>query len=300
MGFSRHHVLMVLPALFWAGNALIGRATVGQIPPIALSFWRWALALLIILPFTIRETLEILPVLRARWRLVVGLSLFSVTAYNTLLYLALQTTTAINATLVAVSMPVMMQILAYLWLGETLGVVRGLGIGLSLLGVLGIIVRGDPARLTGLSLTGGDLLVLVAVLSWAIYSVMLKRYPLPVRSFPLLTVLIAVGTVFILPFYLWELASGVTMEFQWSSVMAILYTSVFASLLAYYFWNQGMAALGAGVAGQYAYLMPLFTAILAVLLLGETFSWYHWAGGGLIFAGLWLSSRSSVAPGRSR
>lgn len=295
MGISRHHVLMLLPPLFWAGNALVGRAAVGQIPPIALSFWRWVLALLIILPFTLRETIQFLPVLKARWRLVAGLSLFSVTAYNTLLYLALQTTTAINATLVAVSMPVMMLVMGRLWLGESLGAVRTMGIGLSLLGVLGIIIHGDPARLAGMSLSGGDFLVLAAVLSWAIYSVMLKRHPLPVPPLPLLTCLIAVGTLFILPFYLWELASGIGMELRWSSAAAILYTSVFASLLAYYFWNQGVAALGAGVAGQYTYLMPLFTALLAVILLGETLNWYHWAGGGLIFAGLWLSSRASSA-----
>lgn len=289
-GFTRHHALLVLPVLFWAGNVFVGRATVGQVPPIALSFWRWALALIIILPFTWRQVGAALPVLRARWGLVVVLSLFSVTAYNTLLYLALQTTTAINATLVAASMPVMMLILARLWLKEPIGPRQGLGIAISLAGVLAIIARGDFARLLGLGLSGGDLLVLVAVLSWAIYSVAYKRNPLPVGGLALLTVLIAVGTVAILPLYLWELAAGAVMEPRWTSLAAIVYTAVFPSLLAYHFWNLGVVALGAGVAGQYTYLMPVFTAVLAVFLLDEPFNWFHWLGGGLTFGGLWLTN----------
>lgn len=289
-GFSRHHLLMILPGLFWAGNALVGRATVGQLPPITLSFWRWAVALVIILPFTWRQVIEALPVLRTRWRLVLGMSLFSVTAYNTLLYLALQTTTAINATLVAASMPIMIVILAWIWLRDPIGLRQGIGIVISLMGVMAIIARGDVGRLLGLGLSGGDFLVLAAVLSWAVYSILYKRNPLPIGGLALLSVLIAVGTVAIFPLYLWELNSGAVMDLRWTSLAAIVYTAVFPSLLAYHFWNLGVVALGAGVAGQYTYLTPLFTAILAVFLLDEPFLWFHWLGGGLTFAGLWLTT----------
>ncbi|CAA7627487.1 DMT family transporter [Magnetospirillum sp. SS-4] len=288
--FNRHHLLLVLPALFWAGNALVGRATVGQVPPIALSFWRWALALAIILPFTLPEVLRALPVLRPRWRLVLGMGLTSVAAYNTFLYLALQTTTAINATLVAAAMPMMILALGVIWLKTRIPPRQGLGLAVSLAGVLAVIARGDPARLAGVGLTGGDGLVLAAVLAWAVYSVLLRRHPLPVGPLALLTVLIAVGVAAILPLYLWELTTGAAIRPHWSSWAAIAYTSVFPSLLAYYFWNGGVAALGADVAGQYTYLTPLFTAALATVLLGESFQWFHAVGGGLIFAGIWLTT----------
>lgn len=289
-GFNRHHLLLILPALFWAGNALVGRATVGQVPPIALSFWRWALALAIILPFTLPQVLRALPVLRPRWRLVLGMGLTSVTAYNTFLYLALQSTTAINATLVAAAMPMMILALGLVWLKTPVPPRQGVGLAISLAGVLAVIAQGDPARLAAVGLTGGDGLVLVAVLSWAVYSILLRRHPLPVGSLALLTVLIAVGVVAILPLYLWELSTGAAIQPHWSSWAAIAYTSVFPSLLAYYFWNQGVAALGAEVAGQYTYLTPLFTAVLATIVLGESFQWFHAVGGGLIFAGIWLTT----------
>ncbi|MGE5504850.1 MAG: DMT family transporter [Actinomycetota bacterium] len=289
-GFTRHHALMVLPVLFWAGNALVGRATVGQVPPLALSFWRWFFALLLILPFTFRDILESRAVIRANWAHLVGMGLFSVAAYNTLLYVALQTTTAINALIVAASLPVMILILSRLWLAEPVRPAQVVGIAVSLSGVLAVIAEGSPARLAQVGLTGGDGLVLLAVLSWAIYSVMLRRRPVPMGGLALLTVLIAVGVVAILPLYLWELAGGAAIAPHWSSWAAIAYTAVFPSLLAYALWNRGVAALGAAVAGQFTYLMPLFTAVLAVLLLDEHFRWYHAAGGGLIFAGIWLAT----------
>ena len=295
-GLNRYHALMVLPVLFWAGNALVGRATVGEVPPLALSFWRWALALLIVLPFTFRDVWGARAVFLARWKVVLGMGLFSVAAYNTLLYLALQTTTAINATLVAASMPVMMLGLSRLWLKDPIRLRQGGGILLSLAGVLAVVAQGDPARLAAVGLTGGDLLMLAAVLSWAIYSIMLRRYPMPVGGLTLLTVLILVGVLAILPLYLWELATGALIRPQWTAWAAIAYTAVFPSVLAYYFWNRGVQVLGASVAGQYTYLMPLFTAILAVALLDERFRWFHGLGGGLIFAGIWLTTTKASRP----
>jgi drug/metabolite transporter (DMT)-like permease len=289
-GSIRWHLLMVLPMLFWAGNALVGRATVGQVPPIALSFWRWALALALVLPFTFREVAAARPILLAHWRAVLGLGLFSVAAYNTLLYLALQTTTAINATLVTASMPVMILLLSRLWLGETIRRRQAIGILVSAAGMVAVVSKGDLGGLALLGLTAGDGLMLGAVLSWAVYSVMLRRYPVPVGGLALLTVLIAVGVAGILPLYLWELSTGATIQPGWSAWAAIAYTAVFPSLLAYYFWNGGVARLGAATAGQYTYLMPLFTAVLAVALLDERFRWYHGLGGGLIFAGIWLAT----------
>jgi len=290
-------LLLVLPPLFWAGNALTGRAVANHVAPIELSFWRWVLALALLLPFTARDVLAHRRLFLERWRVVVLMGLFSVAAYNTLLYMAVQTTTAINATLVGASMPLMLLLLGRLWLGEAIRPAQALGIAVSACGVLAVVARGDPGRLAGLVLTPGDGLMLLATLSWAIYSIMLRRYALPVAGTTLLAVLILVGVVALLPLYAWHAATHPAFAPDAGVLAAIGYTAVFASLLAYYFWNRGVAAVGAATAGQYTYLIPLFTAVLAVMLLGEEFQWFHAAGGALIFGGLALATRRAKAKG---
>lgn len=284
------YLLLLLPPLFWAGNALVGRATVGEIPPLALSFWRWVLAFCLILPFTARDILAHRALLMERWRVLVVLALFSVAAYNTLLYLALQSTTAINATLMGTSLPLMVLVLARMWLGEAIRPRQAAGIAVSAAGLLAIVSRGEPASLLALEFAAGDGIMLAATLSWAIYSVMLRRHPLPLKGTTLLAVLIGIGIVLILPLYLWEVSQGLGFTPGPASLAAIAYTAVFASLAAYYFWNGGVAALGAAVAGQFTYLIPLFTAVLAVALLGEEFRWFHGLGAALIFGGIALAT----------
>ena len=287
---NRSFLLLLLPPLFWAGNALLARATAGDLPPVALAFWRWILALVLILPFTGRDLWASRGILWRHWRPVLGMALTSVAAYNTLLYLAVQTTTAINATLVGTALPIMVLLLARLWLGDPIRPRQSLGMAVSIIGLLTVVTRGEPSRLATLTLTPGDGLMLLASASWATYSVMLRRFPIPVRGFTLLTALIVLGWLMILPFYLFELSLGYTVHLRPLTLGVIAYTAVCASLLAYYFWNLGVAAVGAPTAGLFANLIPLFTAILGVALLGETFAWFHALGGGLIFAGIALAT----------
>lgn len=287
---NRSFLLLLLPPLFWAGNALLARATAGDLPPVALAFWRWILALVLILPFTGRDLWASRGILWRHWRPVLGMALTSVAAYNTLLYMAVQTTTAINATLVGTALPVMVLLLARLWLGDPIRPRQALGMAVSIIGLLTVVTRGEPARLATLTLTPGDGLMLLASASWATYSVMLRRFPIPVRGFTLLTALIVLGWLMILPFYLFELSLGYTVHLRPMTLGVIAYTAVCASLLAYYFWNLGVTSVGAPTAGLFANLIPLFTAILGVALLGETFAWFHALGGGLIFAGIALAT----------
>ena len=161
---------------------------------------------------------------------------------------------------------------------------------MSLLGLVVVVTHGEPALLLGLRLGAGDGLMLLATLSWAVYSVMLKRHPLAIGGLALLTVLMAIGLVAILPCYLWELANGARMETSWPALAAIAYTALVASLAAYTLWNRCVAEVGATLAGQFTYLLPMFTALLAVLLLGEPFHWHHAIGGFLIFAGIGLAN----------
>lgn len=286
-------ILLVVPPLLWAGNALVGRAVVGLIDPIELSFWRWLVALTALLPFTGRSLLVHRHVLRRHWLAVVVMGLCSVAAYNTLLYMAMHTTTAINATLMGASMPLMILLLGRLWLGDVIRPAQALGILVSACGMLAVVTRGDPGRLLGLALTPGDGLMLLATLAWAIYSVMLRRFALPVPAATQLAAFVIVGLAALTPLALWRGAPVMAADgWMWG---AILYTGLLASLVAFYFWNRGVAAVGAATAGQYSYLIPLFTALAAIPLLGEMFHWYHALGGGLIFSGIFLATRRRPA-----
>lgn len=282
-------ILLVVPSLLWAGNALVGRAVVGSLDPVELSFWRWLVALAALLPFTARSLAAHARVLLAAWPAVVVMGLCSVAAYNTLLYMAMHTTTAINATLMGACMPLMILVLARLWLNDPIRPAQMVGIAVSACGMLAVVTRGEPGRLLELALTPGDGLMVLATLAWAVYSVMLRRFALPVPATTLLAAFVMVGLAALLPFYL---ALGAPVPVGGAAAWgAILYTGLLASLVAFTLWNRGVAVVGAGTAGQYSYLIPLFTALMAIPLLGEQFHWYHALGGGLIFAGIFLATR---------
>jgi drug/metabolite transporter (DMT)-like permease len=287
--------LLVVPPLLWAGNALVGRAIVGTMEPIELAFWRWLVALLAILPFTGRSLLAHRHLLLGRWRAVVAMGLTSVAAYNTLLYMAMHTTTAINATLMGASMPLMILLLGRLWLNEPIRPAQAVGIAVSACGMLAVVTRGEPGRLLALHLTPGDGLMLLATLSWAVYSVMLRRYALPVPGSTLLAAFIIVGVAALAPWFVWYALAAPRPSASLPVLGAVAYTGLLASLVAYYFWNRGVAAVGAATAGQYSYLIPLFTALMAIPLLGEELRWFHLLGGGLIFAGIALATRPARA-----
>lgn len=287
--------LLVVPPLLWAGNALVGRAIVGAIEPIELSFWRWLVALVAILPFTGRRLLAHRGLLLAHWRAVTVMGLCSVAAYNTLLYMAVHTTSAINATLMGSCMPLMILLLGRLWLGEPIRPAQAVGILVSACGMLAVVTRGEPGRLLDLQFTPGDGLMVLATLAWAIYSVMLRRFPLPVPGATLLTAFIIVGLAALTPLFLWHAQHAPVLAGGPKVLGAIAYTGLLASLVAFYFWNRGVVAVGAATAGQYSYLIPLFTALMAIPLLGEEFRWFHALGGGLIFAGIALATRPARA-----
>jgi drug/metabolite transporter (DMT)-like permease len=281
---------LVVCTLAWAGNALIARASAGLLPPIGLSFWRWTTALLILLPFTARGVWHHRQVLIDRRWQVIALAGLSISTYNTLLYLAAQSTTAINITLVNTGLPVAAFIWTLIILRELPTRATVLGALLSLCGLLVILTSGQPQRLLELEFNPGDLVMIVAVLAWGLYSVLLRRWMLPVPGLTQLAALLLCGVPLLLPFYLWEFSQVGPMPLSLHSAGAIGYTAIFASLVAYLAWNNGVKVLGPGTASLFSYLMPVFTALLGVLLLGEVLRWYHVLGGTLTFLGLLLAT----------
>nr|WP_228550532.1 DMT family transporter [Endozoicomonas sp. OPT23] len=288
---------MVLAVMCWGGNSVAGRMSVGEIPPLALSFWRWFLALLVILPFTWKTVLRNRREVLSHWKAILPLAVLSISCFNSLLYLAVQTTQAVNIALLQVSLPVFTMVLAIPLLKQFPTKVQLLGMLIAVPGLILILGKGHWQSIIELNFGEGDLIMLSAVTLWAIYTVLLKRFTLPLSGAPMLTVFIAVGVVFILPFYLWELSIKGGFELNTSTVSLLSYVVIFASLVAYICWNFGVDVLGASNTALFNFLMPVFAAAFAIPLLGETLNHYHWTGAFLIFTGLWVSSRKQVKAG---
>ncbi|QEY64860.1 DMT family transporter [Metapseudomonas lalkuanensis] len=287
---------LLVASVFWAGNALVARAFHDAIPPFTLAFWRWSLALAILLPFVARPMWEHRSALcRAGWRLLVVAAL-GISTYSVLLYFAARTTVAINLTLLNTCLPLATFIGAGVLLNEWPPRRAWLGMAVATCGLLVLIAQGQLAQLAALSFNPGDLIMLLAVVDWALYTLLLRRWNNYFKLPPLvlLGALVACGVPMLLPFYLLELASGQRFELSAENFAAIGYTGLCASLLAYLLWNQGIRVLGVAKAVLTNYLMPVFTALLGYLLLGEGLQAYHWLGGAMIFAGLLLATRPSL------
>ncbi|GBC57974.1 permease of the drug/metabolite transporter (DMT) superfamily [Stutzerimonas stutzeri] len=286
---------LLIAVLCWSGNALVGRAFHDSIPPLSLSFWRWVLATSLLLPFVAKGIWTHRATLRAAgWRLPV-LAAMGIASYNSLLYTAAQSTEAINLTLVNTCLPLATFIGAGFLLGEWPLRRAWFGMAVAAGGLLYLISRGSWQTFASLSFQRGDLIMLLAVLAWALYTLLLRRWArhLLVPPLVLLGVLMLLGLPLILPFYLLELGRVGGFALTPSNLAAIGYTAVFASLVAYVGWNHGVKVVGAGRAAMVMYLMPVFTALLGWLLLGEALRTFHWIGGALIFAGLLLATRPS-------
>ncbi|TVR55996.1 MAG: DMT family transporter [Gemmatimonadales bacterium] len=279
--------LITLAVLSWSGNALLGRALHQDIPPVALAFWRWALATTLLLPFAWRYLWRDRAALWAGWPLLLLLSVLGVSTFNTLLYHAAHTTTATNIALMQTAMPAAIVALDLL-LFRRRPAGRGVaGAFLAMAGAAVVVLRGDPRSLLALDLVEGDLWMMLAVLAYALYSILIPRRP-PSHMLAFLGATFVAGTILLLPLFLWERAVQGPHEWNAGIVAAILYVAVFPSILAYLFWNRGVETVGAGQTGLFICLMPVFTAALAVPLLGERLAPFHLAGFVLIVAGIFL------------
>ena len=285
------YLLLTLTSLFWAGNAVVGRAVVGRIPPVALAELRWVAAFLIVLPFAWRDLSRDLPVIRRHLGLLTVLALTGITAFNTLLYWSLERTSAINATLMQSSAPLMIGLLSFLLYRDALTRLQIGGIAVSLVGVAAIISGGDPGRIFALSLNAGDLMIIIALALYALYSALLRRRP-GMGQLSFLAFTIGWGAILLLPVFVVELASGASFApLDASMVGALVYVSIFPSILAYLFFNRGVELIGANRAGPFFHLIPLFGVILAVVFLGERPGIHHAFGILLILCGVMIASR---------
>jgi len=288
------YALLLYTVTFWSGNMVIGRAFRDAIPPIQLATARWVVALFLCLPFALPHWRNHWPRIKAAWPLFTLLGLLGVGGYNTFAYLALQSTSAINAALLNTFIPIATMLLATLLVGEKLTARQGAGIALAAIGALVVITHGEPQQLLALTFNRGDLWMVMAVLSWALYTVLLRRRSPGVDPLVQLTFFIVVGLVILLPFAGWErFVTEQRVQVSWSVLLAILYTGIFPGFLGYIFYNAAVAKVGAGVGSLFLYAMPVLTALLSLLFLEEAPHLYHLVGLVLVFAGIGVTLRRS-------
>jgi drug/metabolite transporter (DMT)-like permease len=289
--FTNPYLLLTLTALFWSGNMVLGRGIRADVPPMALAFWRWAIAFALVLPLALPHLKEQWPLLKKGWKPVVILGFIGVGGYNTFAYIALQYTSATNAVLLNSFIPVATIAISWAFLGKHLKRLEGLGVVISLCGALTIVAHGDLNILFHLNLNLGDAWMLLAVLVWAIYTVGLAWRPSGVHPMLMLAAMTAVGLAALLPAYLWEMASGRHINVYLGSLASLAYVGIFPSFLGYIFYNRGVAEVGASKASLFIHLMPVFGTLLSALFLNEIPLWYHYLGIGLIFCGIWLTMK---------
>lgn len=276
--------------LFWSGNWVVGRWIRGDVPPIALSFWRWAIAFLCLLPWAWPHLRAQWRDLARHWRILSLLGLCGGACHNALTYVGLTHTTATNGILLASSTPIMIIGLSWLFLGKRLRPVEWLGVLVSCGGILAIVSHGDLSRLLELRPNVGDIWVLAAMLFWALYTVLLVRRPPGLHPLSFLAAISVTGLAGLVPFYAWEIAAGRLIVPGMPAFAAIAYAGIFPAAVGFIFWNKAVAEVGGNKAGLFMHLMPVFGTLLSMIFLGEQPYLYHLAGIALILSGIYLTT----------
>ncbi|MBN2706375.1 MAG: DMT family transporter [Deltaproteobacteria bacterium] len=282
-------LLLPLATFFWSVNSIVGRYMRAEVPPIALSFCRWAGASIIILPFAVKYLKEDWPLLRRHLGLMLFLALTGVAMFNTLLYSGLQSTVALNAFLIQSTMPVLIMLFSFFLFRDRVNHAQKAGVALSLAGVVIVIARGNLEVLLTLSLNRGDILIFIAAIGYALYSVMLRRRPRGLHPISFIAFTFVTGTLMLVPLFLWETLTVKALTFNPATMMTIIYVAIFPSIVSYFCYNRGIELIGANLGGLFIHLMPVFGTTMAILFLGERFLWFHGVGIIMIVAGIGLT-----------
>lgn len=290
------YLLLVLAMLFWSGNFVISKAVSTEVPPVALAFWRWCLAAIFITLYTWKQLKKDLPAIQRHWKVLLPISVLGITCFNTLIYIGLQNTSAINSLLLQSFFPIVVAIFSFVFFKEKLRWMQILGIIISLSGTLFLISRGSLTMLLSAQFNPGDIWICLAVCTYAGYASLLRFRP-EIHPLSFLTITFMIGVVVLFPFYLLESVFFTPVRLSYPFVFSVLYLAIFPSILAYLAFNEAVKMIGPNVAGLFSHLMPVFGSILAMIFLGERFQTFHTFGILLIFTGIMLVIRyKSAAP----
>jgi len=287
---NQPYLLLSITALCWAGNAIVGRLAAGHIAPVTLSFLRWSFAFLIILPFAWKHLVRDWPAIRSRLGIMILLSITGIGAFNTLQYWALEHTQALNTLLLQSAGPLVVAVWSLLLLGVRLTLAQAAGVMLSMAGVLIILMHGDLTKLSGIDFNIGDLIFIVALAIFGIYSVLsLKRPDIHGLSFVAFT--FGAGAACLIPLFIWELFARPPMQIDTANLLTLFYVAVFPSTIAYLCFNRGVQLIGANRAAPFFHVVPVFGTIMSIAFLGEHPQAFHFIGFALVLTGVFVASR---------
>lgn len=288
--FSNAYLMLSLAPLFWAGNFIMGRWVAGDVPPFALGGMRWVVASLVLLPFAWPHLKRDWPVVRQHLPIVVFLGLTGPTLFNTISYVGLNYTGALSGLIMQSAAPILIVITSFVCFGDRFTSRQGVGILISLVGVLAIITKGDPSALVRFAFNFGDLLILAGFGSWAVYTVFLRKRP-DIHWLTFAFLLAASAVALNAPAWIVEHVSGNPLQWNFKAVLGLLYAGIFPSIISYNLYNRGVEMIGSNRAGVFLHLVPLFGSVMAIGWLGEALRAYHIFGFLLIIAGVALAAR---------
>ena len=286
------YIFLILTTLFWSGNFIVGKAaSLFDIPPFTLHFYRWAFAWLILAQFTLKEVIDKKNYILKNIKLIIILGITSITIFNSIVYYSLNFTQVISGVLMISTIPVMIIIFCWLFRIEKTNIYQIFGVIFSLSGVVVIITRADLNILLNLNFNKGDIWMVVAMFSWAMYSALLRKKKFELSQLSLLQIIISAGLIFLLPAYLVELSLGYKTSINLPFILTLTYVVFFPGLASFIFWIKGISIIGSNRSGIFLHLMPIFSTIMAIIIFGEKFMIFHFIGAVLIITGIILSSR---------
>jgi drug/metabolite transporter (DMT)-like permease len=289
------YFVLILTTIFWSGNFIVGKAaSMFQIPPFSLNFYRWFFAGLILLPFTYKEIIGKKKYILDNLGLFIILGITSITIFNSIVYYSLQYTQVISGILMISTIPVWIIFISSILNIEKTNIFQILGVILSLTGVIFIITKADLNLTKKMDFNKGDLSMVIAMFSWAIYSALLKRKKYEISQISFLEVIIICGLIFLIPIYFIEMSKGHIIILGKPFYLTLAYVVFFPGLAAFFFWIKGISIIGANRAGVFLHLMPIFGAIMAMIIFDEQFMFYHFLGAIFIIAGITLSNKKTI------
>ncbi len=286
------YILLIFTTIFWSGNFIVGKAaSIYEIPPFSLNFYRWFFAGLILLPFTIKELINKKLYILNNLSIFILLGITSITIFNSIVYYSLYYTQVINSVLMISTIPVWIIIISSILKIEKTNLNQIIGVILSLIGVIFIVTKAEIEIIKNLDFNKGDLSIIIAMFSWAIFSSLLKKKKYEMSQIALLQIVIICGLIFLIPVYLAEHYLGNSIKLGKPFYLTLLYVVIFPGLLAFFFWIKGISIIGSNRAGLFLHLMPITGTVMAIIIYNESFAYYHIIGAIFIIAGIVLSNK---------
>jgi len=286
------YIFLILATLFWSGNFIVGKAaSLFEIPPFTLNFYRWTFAWLILAPFTLKEIFRKKNYIINNIKLILILGVTSITVFNSIVYYSLNFTQVISGVLMISTIPVMIIFFCWVFKIEKTNFYQILGVFFSLMGVVVIVTNANISKLLNLNFNKGDLWMVVAMFSWAMYSALLRKKKFKLSQISLLQTIISAGLILLLPAYLIEMALGYKVDIHLPFILTLTYVVLFPGLASFFFWIKGISIIGSNRSGIFLHLMPIFSTIMAMFIFKEKFMIFHLIGAILIITGIILSSK---------